>query len=52
VTIADARFDQRFDLHVAGADALAAYDHPFAYAAAHGLGLDQGRERVSAPLHC
>lgn len=32
VTVADARFDQHFEVHVASADALAAFGHPFAYA--------------------
>lgn len=32
VTVADLRLDMRFELDVAGADALAAFHHPFAYA--------------------
>lgn len=33
VAVVDATLDDRFELHVAGADALAAFHHPFAYAA-------------------
>ena len=33
VTVADERFDEAFDLDVPGAHALAAFYHPFAYAA-------------------
>jgi hypothetical protein len=32
VAVADARLDQHFEFDVAGADALAAFHHPFAYA--------------------
>ena len=31
VTVTDSRFDEEFVLDVAGADALAAFNHPFAY---------------------
>jgi hypothetical protein len=34
VTIADSRSDAEFELEVAGADALEAFHHPFAFAAA------------------
>ena len=34
VAVADARLDEKFEFDVAGADALAAFYHPFAYAAA------------------
>jgi hypothetical protein len=37
VTVADERFDEQFDLDVPGAHALAAFYHPFAYAAVRGL---------------
>ena len=37
VTVADSRLDHDFELHVRGADALAAFYHPFAFAAAEGL---------------
>ena len=33
VTVADSRLDESFELDIAGADALAAFHHPFAYAA-------------------
>ena len=37
VTVADSRLDQEFELPIAGANALDAFDHPFAYAADRGL---------------
>ena len=40
VTVADARLDHDFELHVDGADALSAYYHPYALAAAQGIALD------------
>jgi hypothetical protein len=36
VTVADSRRDEEFELNVAGADALAAFHHPFAFAADRG----------------
>ena len=39
VTVADARLDEDFEFDVAGAQALAAFYHPFAYAADRGLGF-------------
>ena len=42
VTVADERFGEEFDLDVPGAHALAAFQHPFAYAAVRGLGLGAG----------
>ena len=39
VTVADERIDEEFDLDVPGAHALAAFQHPFAYAAVRGLGF-------------
>lgn len=39
VTVADERFDAKFDLDVPGAHALGAFNHPFAYAAVRGLGF-------------
>ena len=39
VAIADARLDEQFEFDVAGADALAAFYHPFAYAAGRDLRL-------------
>jgi len=39
VAVADSRLDEKFELHVAGAEALAAFHHPFAYAAGRGIGF-------------
>ena len=39
VTVADSRLDHDFELHVPGADALAAF-HPFAFAAAEGRSFE------------
>lgn len=39
VTVADSRLDESFELDIAGAEALAAFYHPFAYAADRGLGF-------------
>jgi len=46
VTVADERFDEELDLDVPGAHALAAFQHPFAYAAVRGLGFG-GATRTS-----
>ena len=47
VTVADSRLDESFELDIAGADALAAFHHPFAYAAHRGLGFaDERRESL------
>jgi hypothetical protein len=46
VAVIDVQLDERFEFHVASADALAAFHHPFAYAA--GLGAifgDTGARR-------
>lgn len=43
VAVADARLDEQFEFDVAGADALAAFYHPFAYAAA---------EASASPVRC
>jgi hypothetical protein len=37
VAVADARRDEQFEVDVAGEDALAAFYHPFAFAADRGL---------------
>jgi hypothetical protein len=37
VAVVDARLDEQFEFDVAGADALAAFYHPFAYAASRGV---------------
>jgi hypothetical protein len=45
VAVADTRLDEDFEFRVAGADALAAYYHPFAYAPPPGFGpLEVERE--------
>ena len=36
VAVVDSHLDEQFEFHVPGADALAAYHHPFAYAAEPG----------------
>ncbi len=49
VAVADARLDERFEFDIAGSDALAAFYHPFAFAACRGLSL--GEElRMSSDL--
>ena len=40
VTVADSRLDHDLELHVDGADALSAFHHPFAFAAALGIAYD------------
>ena len=42
VAVADARLDEQFEFDVAGADALAAFYHPFAFAASRGLSFGDG----------
>ena len=37
VAVTDARLDEQFEFDVAGADALAAFYHPFAFAADRGI---------------
>ena len=37
VVVSDSRLDDHFELHPAGADALAAFNHPFAFAASEGV---------------
>jgi hypothetical protein len=37
VAVSDVRLDERFEFDVAGADALAAFHHPFAFAAGRGI---------------
>ena len=43
VAVVDAHLDEQFEIHVAGAHALDAFHHPFAYAA--GLGCSFGERR-------
>ena len=50
VTVADAKFDEEFEIDVAGADALAAFNHPFAYTPAQSFGSVEA-ERASLNLH-
>jgi len=40
VTVADLQLDHDFELYVDGADALSAFYHPFALAAAQGIAFD------------
>jgi hypothetical protein len=39
VTVADSKLGDAFELHVPGAEALDAFDHPFAFAANRGFGF-------------
>ena len=46
VAVVDAHLDEQFEFHVAGADALAAFHHPFAYAPGTGASFgDAGSRR-------
>ena len=47
VAIVDTQLDERFEFRVPGSDALAAFHHPFAYAAM--LGASSGGPRSLAP---
>jgi hypothetical protein len=38
VTVADSKFDEEFVIDAAGADALAAFNHPFAYLPSQSFG--------------
>jgi hypothetical protein len=40
VTVSDSRLDHDFELNVRGADALAAFYHPFPFAAAEGMSFE------------
>jgi hypothetical protein len=45
VIVVDSKFDEEFVIDVAGADALAAFNHPFAYLPSQGFGpveVDRG----------
>jgi hypothetical protein len=44
VAVSDERLGEQFELYPAGADALAAFNHPFAYAAAAGFTYGTPRE--------
>jgi hypothetical protein len=51
VTVSDSRLDHDFELHIAGADALAAFHHPFAFAAAEGMAFEYAdRESIDLQL--
>ena len=49
VAVADARLDEEFEFDVAGADALAAFYHPFAFAADRGLGCGDAMRESRIP---
>lgn len=49
VAVADAWLDERFDFDIAGSEALAAFYHPFAFAACRGLCLGD-QLRMSSDL--
>jgi hypothetical protein len=46
VAVVDAELDERFEIHVPGSDALAAFHHPFAYAAALGASVGDALART------
>jgi hypothetical protein len=51
VTVDDPKLDEGFELEVAGAEALAAFHHPFAFAAARGLRFgNELRESIDLQL--
>lgn len=45
VTVADLKSDQGFELDVPGADALDAFEHPFAFASSRGLTFEVSQPR-------
>ena len=47
VTVDDSRLDHDFELHVDGADALSAFHHPFAFAAAEGIAFEAAERETS-----
>ena len=47
VTVSDSRLDESFELDIAGAEALAAFHHPFAYAAGRGIGFGDAVREIS-----
>jgi hypothetical protein len=47
VTVADSRLDETFELDIAAGDALAAFHHPFAYAAGRGIGFGDVVREIS-----
>ena len=50
VTVTDAKFDEEFEIDVAGADALAAFNHPFAFTPSRSFGSLEA-ELASLNLH-
>jgi hypothetical protein len=49
VSVLDLRHDESFDLHVAKAQALSAFYHPFAYAAGRGPGFPGAMRESLSP---
>ena len=45
VTVADLKSDQEFEFDVPGADALDAFDHPFAFATSRGVTFEVAQPR-------
>ena len=50
VAVIDAHLDEHFEFHVPGADALAAFHHPFAYAAGPCASFWNAGSRRGLPL--
>ena len=50
VIVADSRLDESFELDIAGADALAAFHHPFAYATGRGASFGDTASRRGSLL--
>ncbi len=50
VAVVDGHLDEQFEFHVPGADALAAFHHPFAYAATLGASFGDAGSRRSPRL--
>jgi phosphoribosylformylglycinamidine (FGAM) synthase-like amidotransferase family enzyme len=51
VTVDDSKLDEGFELEATGADALAVFHHPFAFAAAGGFSFgDELRESIDLQL--
>jgi hypothetical protein len=51
VAVDDAKLEEHFELEIAGSEALSAFHHPFAYAAAQGLPFgDELRESIDLQL--
>ncbi len=50
VAVIDAHLDKQFEFHVPGADALAAFHHPFAYATGQGASFGDTGSRPGPHL--